>query len=148
MQRPPSRNKFTPNNSAEPAEKAAFPDRSAQRLQGEPHRPPVSASFVPDKAGGGMIKLEYMGALADCEGIRVRLGERRAGRDWINTRDVELEKAGTVARAKIVLVPGESIDGASFAFWGRRGDQELWDNAGRSFGCYVFDARTGSISTR
>jgi hypothetical protein len=147
MQHPPSRSKFTPK-PAEPTQSVPSPAVSAVRLQEDQRRPPVSASFVPDKAGGGLIKLEYMGALADCEAIRVRLGERRAGRDWVNTRDVDLEKAGRVASAKIVLVPGESIEGASFAFWGRKGNQELWDNAGRSFGCYVFDAKTGSISTR
>jgi hypothetical protein len=53
---------------------------------------------------------------------------------------------GSTASTKIVLGPGEPLEGANFAFHAKKGDEELWDNAGRSMGCYVVDAKTGAVS--
>ena len=111
-------------------------------------RPPVTASFTPEKNGGATLKLEYAGGLAQYEAVWVRMGERRAGHDWLNTRDVKLEKVGSMASTKIMLAPGDPIEGATFAFHAKKGSEELWDNAGRAFGCYVYDAKTGTISAQ
>jgi hypothetical protein len=80
----------------------------------------------------------------------VRLGERREGTDWLQTRDVLMAKDGNRATAQVVLEPGAPIDGATFAFYtviGRAG-QEIWDNAGKPYGCYVLDTKTGQVGAR
>lgn len=112
------------------------------------HHPPVTASFTTDKDGGATLKLEYAGGLAQYDPVWVRLGERRAGRDWLNTRDVKLEKVGSTASTRIPLAPGDPIEAATLAFHAKKGSEELWDNAGREFGCYVVDAKTGTVSAQ
>jgi hypothetical protein len=146
----PSNPKPAAKPTAEGAQKPAAEASTRAPKPTEPNkqRPAVSASVTPEKNGGVIVKLEYAGALAQYEPLWVRMGERRAGRDWVNTRDVKLERAGALATTKVELPPGEPIDGANFAFHTKRGEEELWDNAGHAFGCYVLDARTGAISAR
>jgi hypothetical protein len=135
--------------AAAPATPTATPTaKSAAKPPEAQARPPVKASVTTEKNGGATIKLEYAGGLAQYGEIWVRMGERRAGQDWLNTRDVKLEKVGALATTKVMLTPGEPIEGANFAFHAKKGEEELWDNAGRSFGCYVLDAKTGTISAR
>jgi len=138
----PSSSKPSAKPVAKPVAEIAVKAPDAKSL------PPVRAMFTPDQSGGGTVKLEYAGALAECDAIWVHFGESRGGRNWLNTREVQLERASAVASATIVLGPGEPIEGVCMAFHARRSDQELWDNAGRNFGCYFLDARTGTISTR
>lgn len=147
----PMNPKSPTSKPAEPAKAAvaAAPPKPAAARPAEPqHRPPVTASLTTEKNGGATLKLEYAGGLAQYETVWVRLGERRAGRDWLNTRDVKLEKVGAMASTKIPLAPGEPIEAATFAFHAKKGTEELWDNAGRDFGCYVVDAKTGAISAQ
>lgn len=137
-----------PAEAAKPSMAAAPPKPAATKPAEPQHRPPVMASLTAEKNGGATLKLEYAGGLAQYETVWVRLGERRAGRDWLNTRDVKLEKVGAMASTKIPLAPGEPIEAATFAFHAQKGNEELWDNAGRAFGCYVVDAKTGTISAQ
>lgn len=111
-------------------------------------RAPVVASLTAEKNGGALLKLEYAGGLAQFDPVWVRIGERRAGREWVNTRDVKLDKVGSLASTKVPLAPGEPIEAATFAFHTTQGAEELWDNAGHSFGCYVVDAKTGVVSSQ
>lgn len=142
--KPPTANK--PAETAKPPA-AAEPHKPSAK-PAEAHHPPVTASFTTDRNGGATLKLEYAGGLAQYDPVWVRLGERRAGRDWINTRDVKLEKVGSLASTKIPLAPGDPIEAATFAFHAKKGSEELWDNAGRAFGCYVVDAKTGTVSAQ
>lgn len=131
-----------------PPRASPTPAKPAPRPAEEKDRPPVAASLTAEKNGGVTLKLEYAGGLAQLDQVWVRMGERRAGRDWLNTRDVKLEKSGSLASIKVSLAPGEPIEGANFAFHAKKGEEELWDNAGRAFGCYVLDARTGTITAQ
>jgi hypothetical protein len=108
----------------------------------------VQASFTPDGKGGGVLVVQYTGPLTSYDPIWVRLGERREGTDWLQTRDVLMSRDGNRATARIILEAGAPIDGATFAFYtviGRAG-QEIWDNAGKPYGCYVLDTKTGVVS--
>ena len=110
----------------------------------------VRATLSPDGRGGGTVEVTYAGPLISYEPIWVRMGERRQGKDWVKTHDQQMSKDGDTAFARITLEPGEPIEGATFAFYtliGRAG-AEIWDNAGKPFGCYLLDAQTGRISTR
>lgn len=110
----------------------------------------VQARFVSDGKGGGALTVEYTGPLTGYDPIWVRLGERRQGTDWLQTRDVLMTREGNKATVQVVLEPGAAIDGATFAFYtvvGRAG-QEIWDNAGKPYGCYVLDTGTGRVSAR
>ena len=143
----PSNTKSTPKPVAEaPKPATTAVNKPGRSTDAHPAHPPVRASFTSEKDGGAILKLEYAGGLAQYDPIWVRMGERRAGRDWVNTRDVKLEKVGSTASTKIIFSPGEPLEGASFAFHAKKGDEELWDNAGRSMGCYVVDAKTGAVS--
>jgi len=110
----------------------------------------VRAAFNPDSQGGGTIHLQYSGPLISYDPIWVRIGERRQGHDWLKTRDVMMEKGDGVATATIAVAPGDPVEEATFAFFTvvGRGGQEVWDNAGKPYGCYVLHLKTGQISAR
>lgn len=110
----------------------------------------VHALFASDGKGGGSLKVEYTGPLIGYDPIWMRLGERREGTDWLQMRDLLMRRDGTRALAEVVLESGAPIDGATFAFYtvvGRAG-QEIWDNAGKPYGCYVLDTKTGKVIAR
>jgi hypothetical protein len=122
--------------------------REAQSDLREPSK--VRASITPHGQGGAVIEVRYVGPLISYDPIWVRMGERRQGKDWVKTHDVMMSKADGEAFARIEMEEGEPIEGATFAFYtviGRAG-QEIWDNAGKPYGCYIFDAATGAITTR
>ena len=108
----------------------------------------VRAAFKPDGKGGGTLQLRYSGQLAGYDVVWVRLGERRHGADWLQTRDVKMDKAEGQAVARFPIGPGEPLEGASFAFFaaGNGQGEPVWDNAGRPFGCYTLDARSGAVA--
>ncbi|HEY3448090.1 MAG TPA: hypothetical protein VGK67_17165 [Myxococcales bacterium] len=110
----------------------------------------VRAAFKSDGHGGGTLQLRYAGTLAGYDAVWVRLGERRHGADWLDVRDVRMEPSDGQAVAKIQIKPGDPLEGASFAFFATDGGQAepAWDNAGRPFGCYVLDARSGDVQAR
>ena len=110
----------------------------------------VRAAFKSDGHGGGTLQLRYTGKLAGYDTVWVRLGERRHGADWIDVRDVRMERGDGQAVARIQLQPGEPVEGASFAFFATSEGQAepTWDNAGHAFGCYVLDARAGTVQAR
>ncbi|MGC4117561.1 MAG: hypothetical protein QM765_23990 [Myxococcales bacterium] len=110
----------------------------------------VRAAFKSDGHGGGTLQLRYTGELAGFDTVWVRLGERRHGADWLDVRDVRMERSDGQAIAKIQLQPGEPVEGASFAFFATQKDQAdpTWDNAGHPFGCYVLDAQSGAVRSR
>lgn len=110
----------------------------------------VRAAFKSDGRGGGTLQLRYTGTLAGYDTVWVRLGERRHGADWLDVRDVRMERGDGQAVAKIQLGPGEPVEGASFAFFATQEGREepAWDNAGHPMGCYVLDTRSGALQTR
>ena len=110
----------------------------------------VRAAFKSDGRGGGTLQLRYTGKLAGYDTVWVRLGERRHGKEWLETRDVRMERSDGQAAARIQFAPGEQVEGASFAFFAvRSGDQKpAWDNAGHELGCYVLDAQSGTVQAR
>lgn len=109
--------------------------------------PFVKAAFLGDGRGGGTLQLRYSGSLLAHEVVWVRLGERRDGEDWLDPRDVRMERSDGQAIARVHFAPGEPVEGACCAFFAfARGQEEpVWDNAGRPFGCYVVDAQTGVV---
>lgn len=119
----------------------------ANVLRGADH---VQASFTPDDDGGGILHLRYDGPLAVHDALWIRFGERRGGADWVDTRDVRMEKDGPAASVRIRVGPGAPLEGACFAFFAiKPGHADpVWDSAGRPFGCYVLDARSGGLATR
>ena len=110
----------------------------------------VRVTFEGDGNGGGRLSLSYAGPLISYEPIWVRLGERRLGKDWVRTRDLPMQRSDGSARVEVAVSAGEAIEGFTFAFFTSRGSgiQEIWDNAGKPYGCYVFDAKTGRVSAR
>lgn len=110
----------------------------------------VQASFTPDDDGGGSLQLRYDGPLAVHDALWIRLGERRGGAEWLDPRDVRMEKDGPAASVRIRVGPGAPLEGASFAFFALKPGQvdPVWDSAGRPFGCYLLDVRTGALGTR
>ena len=109
----------------------------------------VKASFKPDGAGGGTLQLRYSGELAAHDTVWLRVGETRHGTDWLETRDVKMDREEGRATARVSFAPGEPLEGATFAFFALRdGDEAAWDSAGRPFGCYVLDASSGAITMR
>jgi hypothetical protein len=110
----------------------------------------VKTAFKPDGKGGGTLQLRYSGELARYPTVWVRLGERRHGADWLETRDVKLETAQGQATARVSFAPGEPLEGATFAFFATKGAaaDAVWDNAGRPYGCYRLDAQSGAVEAR
>jgi hypothetical protein len=73
----------------------------------------------------------------------VRFGERREGHEWVEPRDVAMIAADGEATA--IITCGGPIEGACFAFFAQKNGAEserVWDNAGKDFGYYSFDAKT------
>jgi hypothetical protein len=110
----------------------------------------IRASFTPSADGGGQLTLSYAGPLTAYDPIWVRLGERRRGKDWVQTRDLRMGKAADGSELHVEVEPGEPLEAFTFAFFtkGNGSSQEVWDNAGKPFGCYVLDAKTGRIGSR
>jgi hypothetical protein len=125
----------------QPAHVAVNPEQSPSNIR---------VSFKPDGKGGGTLQLRYAGPLASYGSVFMRLGERRHGADWVETRDVKMEKTGGEIAAKVSFAPGEPLEGATFAFFALKGQdgEKVWDNAGKPFGCYTLDPRTGEVAAR
>ncbi|MBI5543632.1 MAG: hypothetical protein HY901_07075 [Deltaproteobacteria bacterium] len=111
----------------------------------------VEATLETKAEGRAEMLVRYCGPLADRPRLSVRFGERREGRDRVETRDVPMVGAQGEATAIITCGPGAPLEGACFAFFEQTDAAEgecRWDNAGRSLGYYAFDAQTGKVESR
>lgn len=111
----------------------------------------LEVTFEPGPKGAGTIRLRYRGALTNQPKAWVRIGERREGKDWIDPRDIPMNVSNGVATVTIDCAPGAPIEGACLAFFTAKDSaphEQLWDNAGRSFGYYLYDVATGRIEAR
>jgi hypothetical protein len=128
---------------------SAKPARAKPAQPAAPGPANVEASFKPDGAGGGTLTLRYRGPLVEHDVVWLRVGERRHGTDWLETRDVKMDREKAAATVRVVFAPGEALQGATFAFFSLQGGAEAsWDSAGKPFGCYVLDAASGALTTR
>lgn len=110
----------------------------------------VKASFRPDGKGGGTLKLKYAGPLSDRDPIWVRVGEKRGGKEWLQSRDVMMKASGAKVEVSIPFAPGEKLEGIELAFHcnvGRAG-QEIWDNAGKPYGYYLVHTANSQVEAR
>jgi hypothetical protein len=119
-----------------------------ERREGEAR---AAAAISVDENGGGSLELHYTGLLAGFDPVWVRLGEHRHGAEWMNVRDVEMAHVeGEEAIVSVTFPPGDPLEGAELVFFAadETGEHPVWDNAGRPFGYYEVDARTGSVEPR
>ncbi len=110
----------------------------------------VEATLEAKPHGRGELLLRYCGPLARRRKLFVRFGERREGREWVAPRDLEMSSANGEATVVISLGEGAPVEGACFAFYSPKSGaaEPVWDNAGRPFGYYLFDAQTGLVVAR
>lgn len=149
MDRKPNGRNATPaktarasGSKAPPASAPAVAAMSPENLQVE---------LEPEIDGISEVVVRYHGPLAQRAALFVRFGERRAGRDWLEPRDVAMSHLGAEAWATISCRGGTTLQGGCFAFHAPEagsGAEQVWDNAGHPLGYYAFDARTGAVEAR